>query len=97
MDVGFQKITQRIINHSVPLHAVGVRETVGNDVNIEMPFTIPCPGVSFMQVTLVLDPQLLRPERLYQPLPDQVLALCTHGRTGLNGFTLTDSYTPAST
>ena len=61
----------------------------GNDRNVVVPLAILGTGVSRMQVTLVLDQQVRWRERVPQDRLDSSESVFIHGRTFLNGLTVT--------
>ena len=89
VNVGLQQVSERIINHSMPLYATCRGETVGNDRYVEVPLAVLRSDVACVHMTLVFQQKFNRIKSLYEAGPDSTLPIHTHGNTGLKGLTIT--------
>ena len=89
MDIGLQHFRQGIMNHAMPLDPAFARKCGRSNLNFEMAFPVLRTGVAGMQVALVLHQQVTRVECRAQKLVDPRASLLSHGRTSLNGLTVT--------
>ena len=89
MDICLHHVAKRVIHHTVAFERSFPSKRRGDDGDIEVTKTILCTSMSRMQVTLVFHLQMRRRECLTQQHFDARDTFDGHGRTFLNGLTVT--------
>lgn len=97
VDICLHQRAECFENHSVSLERPSAGKGFGFYVYLEMTQPVAGAGMTFVQVTLVLDNESGRGKGLGQPCFDQSDPVCVHGKTRRNGLTTVVRYTPAST
>lgn len=87
MNIRHHHFMQRIEYASVSLETRLTRKRLGHDINGEVSLAITRPGMTRVQVALILYKQFGRCEILGKDILDPFAAFCGHGKRGLNGFT----------
>ena len=95
VNIGFHHHAQCVVDHAVARQRHFARESFGHDRHVEMAAPILGTGMTCVQMTLVLYQQMLGRECLNEKRFDPGDPIGAHGRTLLNGFTITSLYTPA--
>lgn len=78
VNIGLHEGTDSPINKAVPGDPGKPREGLRNDGYAKVPAAIPCPGVSSMQVTFILDFEEFWLQRVEQLFPDAFYPLFIH-------------------
>lgn len=89
VNIRCQKFSQGIINHSVALNPTLSLEFLRYDRHVEMAAPIFSALMPGMEVALIFYEQFCRMKASLQFFPNQCRAVLGHGRTSLNGFTVT--------
>lgn len=89
MNVVFHQVSDGHIYESVTSHCGESIEFVRNDTNTEVPLAVASPLVSNVQVAFIDYFEFFGLKGLDEPGPDFDDALFVHGRTLLNGLTVT--------
>ena len=96
MNVGCHELSQCRVDHPVAVDPTTASKGIGNDDHFEVSTAILGSLVTGMQVTLVFDKQLVGCESVGQNCLYHGGPLAGHGKTRLNGLTVTLPYTPAA-
>jgi hypothetical protein len=89
VDVSLKHLRKDLVHHSMALYPATARKGRCNDLNFKMSLAIPRACVTGMQVALVLDQQVCGGKRNLESLVDSLSTLVAHGKTSLNGLTVT--------